>query len=550
MTLAIAAALIGGVAPACADERSDLEQLRATTLGLIDALVDNGILPREKAQQLMRDAEAKAGARLAESRPAETGKDGKKVVRVAYVPESMKNEIREQVKEEVLAQAKSERWGEPGALPEWMERFQFEGDVRLRYEANTMGADNTASGADYMTIASNSYLTRAADIAGNSINGGLSSFNAQQDSERWRLRARLGVNARITEMVSAGLRITTGNTTGRTSTNQTLGQDFNKYSLVLDRGFLRLDPTTWLSASGGRIANPFFGTDLLWADDLNFEGVAMTFKPKLSPSASAFVTAGWFPLSTEQPLQDSGRDLIGVQGGFDLKFGNGHQAKIGVALYQYNGIQGERESDAAFTSKQTDYATRYEYSSSLRQRGNTLFLVNAPTDLTGDGVWGLASGFRELNLTGTLDLARFDPIHIVLTGDYVKNLDFDRADMERRTGTTILDGKDYGYMARIQVGHPTTYKRGQWNASLAYRYLGSDAVLDAFTNSDFGLGGTNNKGFIVGANYGIDKNTWLSARWLSSSLIDSMAPQAADVTAASPTKMATDLVQIDLNAKF
>jgi len=548
LVLAISAALFGAAVPALADERADLEQLRATTLGLIDALVDNGILPREKAQQLMHDVETKANARLAEGRPAEIGKDGKKVVRVSYVPESMKNEIRDQVKQEVLAQAKTERWGEPGALPSWLDRFQFEGDMRLRYESTQMGNQNTAPGAEFLN---NNFMTRAADITGNSINGNLSNFNTQDGRDRWRLRARLGVNAKVSDMISASIRITTGNTTERTSTNQTLGQNFNKYGLVLDRGFIKLDPFSWLNFSGGRIANPFFGTDLVWADDLNFEGVAATLKPQLSPSANAFLTAGWFPLRENNPLQTSSRDLIGVQGGLDWKFGAENRAKFGLGIYQYRGIQGVQESDDIYNSgfpTRTDYATRYEYPAGFRQRGNTLFLTNALTDFTGVN-WGLASGFKELNLTGSLDLARFDPVHVILTGDYVKNLSFSRSEIARRTGTTILDGKDIGYMARLQVGYPETVKRGDWNVSLAYRYLGSDAVLDAFTNSDFGLGGTNNKGFILGANYGLDKNTWVSARWLSSNLIDSMAPKLSGDT-TDPTKLSVDLFQVDLNARF
>ena len=557
LALAISAALFGTAVPALADERGDLEQLRATTLGLIDALVDNGISPREKAQQLMHDAEAKATARLAETRPTEIGKDGKKVVRVSYVPESMKNEIRDQVKQEVLAQAKTERWGEPGALPSWLDRFQFEGDMRLRYESTALSQQNSPPGVSFVN---NSVMTRAADIVGNTTPSsfGVSNFNTQEDRDRWRLRARFGVNAKVSDMVSAGIRITTGNSTDRTSTNQTLGQNFNKYSLVLDRGFIKVAPFSWLDFSGGRIANPFFGTDLVWADDLNFEGVAATLKPQLSPTANAFITAGWFPLRENNPLQTSSRDLIGVQGGLDWKFGTENRAKFGLGIYQYRGIQGVQESDDVYnngdTPTRTDYATRYEYPAGFRQRGNTLFVVNSPADRINLSspiplYWGLASGFRELNLTGSLDLARFDPVHIILTGDYVKNLSFNRGDIAKRTGSSIVDGKDVGYMARLQVGYPETVKRGDWNVSLAYRYLGSDAVLDAFTNSDFGLGGTNNKGFILGANYGLDKNTWVSARWLSSNLIDSTAPQLSGDPQPS-TKLSVDVFQVDLNARF
>jgi len=136
----------------------------------------------------------------------------------------------------------------------------------------------------------------------------------------------------------------------------------------------------------------------------------------------------------------------------------------------------------------------------------------------------------------------------VLTGDYVKNLAFDRSKMSKRAGSTIQDGKDYGYLGKISVGHPNMAKLGDWNVSLAYRWLGSDAVLDAFTNSDFGMGGTNSKGYILGGSYGIDKNTWLSARWMASQLIDSMAPKTDSTVPA--TKLSVDLLQVELNSRF
>jgi len=40
-------------------------------------------------------------------------------------------------------------------------------------------------------------------------------------------------------------------------------------------------------------------------------------------------------------------------------------------------------------------------------------------------------------------------------------------------------------------------------------------VLDAFTDPDFNLGGTNAKGYIIGAQYAVARNAWLSARYLS-----------------------------------
>ena len=544
-----------------ADERAGMEQLRATTLELIDALVENGVLTREKADKLIANAEARAKVRGAETAPAlrladsmpapEIGKDGKKIVRVPYVPESMKREIRDQIKQEVLAQAKEERWGNPATLPEWADRIQIEGDVRLRFETVLLDRSNTPAGT--ANVSNDFNLTRGADLVGaGGTLFGIPNVNTQEDYSRWRLRARLGFNAKISDTVSAGVRISTGNTSGPTSTNQTLGQGFNKYTLVLDRGFVTLKPMPWLSLTGGRIANPYLSTDLVWADDLNFEGVALSLTPRLSPDLGAFLTAGWFPLRTDNPLQTKSRDLTGLQGGLDWRFAGASTFKIGAALYNYNGIEGQVEDVDRFTPQTaTDYGTRYEYPAGLRQRGNTLFIVNAltPLDLLNPTYWGLASGFREFDVNGSLDIASFDPVHVILTGDYVKNTAFNRSKIAQRTGSQVVDGRNYGYLGKLLVGQPTMARAGDWNVSLTYRWLGSDAVLDAFTNSDFGLGGTNSKGYVFGVNYGIEKNTWLSARWMASDVIDSMAPKIAG-SATAPTKLSVDLLQIDLNARF
>jgi hypothetical protein len=62
-------------------------------------------------------------------------------------------------------------------------------------------------------------------------------------------------------------------------------------------------------------------------------------------------------------------------------------------------------------------------------------------------------------------------------------------------------------------------------------------VLDAFTDSDFHLGGTNAKGWILGGSYGITDNTYVSARYMTADEID------------GPT-LGIDVVQVDLNTKF
>lgn len=546
----LAAGLIGVSFSAHGEEREDLERLRATVLSLIDTLVKTGVLPRAQADAMMREAEAKATVRLAQMAPPDVGADGKKIVRVPYVPEAVRVQMREQITADVLAQTKSERAAGGDLIAS--NHVRVDGDLRLRGELTKLNAGNTPAKA----YDSSSHLTRAPDfLALGGTGKDLHTFDTQHNTSRERLRARLGVDADITDAVTAGIGISTGSTSGPTSTNQTLGQGagqtpgfLNKYSVVLDRASVQLAPAPWLTLIGGRFRNPFVGTDLVWADDLNFDGFATTLKPRLSPSLSTFLTAGWFPLSTSIPNQSHGRSLLGMQAGFDWQIGQKeNRIKLAAALYDYHGIEGMAETQSSFQTA-PDYVVRSEYGPGYRQRGNTLFRINAPASIDPNTNWGLASRFRELNITGSVDVAQFDPMHVILTGDIVKNLKFNRSEIMRRTSTNIVDGKSLGYLAKVQVGNPAMTRKGDWNVFLAYRYLGSDAVVDAFTNSDFGLGGTNSKGTILGMNYGLAKNTWVSARWMSSDLIDSAVPATSGTS--QNTKFAVDLFQIDLNTRF
>ena len=561
----LAGVLLGSSFAAHADEREELEKIRATVLSLIDTLVKNHILPREKADALMREAENRANTRLAQAPAPDVTADGKKIVRVPYVPEAVKTQMREQIKAEVLAETRQNQ-GLAYEPDSWLSRFKFEGDVRLREEFTMLNSGNTPALA-YTNTGNGATLTRVADVwsATTTLNGlPTQTFNTQNNVDRARLRARLGVVATVSDNVTVGLTLSTGSSTSSpTSTNQTMGQGnatnpgfFNKDAVVLDRAYVKYDPLSWLSVSGGRIKNPFFSTDLVWADDLTFEGIAMTVKPDLSSVMSGmpntFVTAGWFPLTSMVPNQTSLRTLMAFQAGADWQLGTkDNHVKLACSLYDYQGIEGVLQTDAAFTAGSPTYLAS-EYAAGYRQHGNTLFRINAPAQMALVGApqpsWGLASSFRELNLTGTVDIAEFDPVHVLVTGDIVKNIGFNAAQIQARTGAAIVDGNSLGYMGKIQVGAAKIQRRGDWNVSMAYRYLGSDAVLDAFTSSDFGLGGTNSKGTIIGANYGIEKNTWLSMRWMSSDLIDSMIPTANGLSA--PTKFSTDLIQLDLNTRF
>lgn len=534
--IAMAGILVGLLAagqPAFADDRESLESLRQTTLNLIDALVDQGIFSREKADAMVKAAQAKAAAAVVKEKPKGSAPAP---VRVQYVPETVKNEIRDQLRQEVLAQARTERWAEPNAVPSWLDRLKWEGDMRVRYQPEFFDKSN-ATPAQYAGYVVDSLPNRAP---------GFSSLtsNTAEDRDRFRLRARLGLLAKVSDDWSAGIRLATGNATDRVSTNQTMGQDFNKYQLLVDRAYVKYDALDWLSVSGGRIPNPWLSTDLVWDEDLNFEGFAATLKPSFANGDfRPFLTVGAFPLREDGPPSKSSRWLRGVQAGAKWQVASNTRLNVGAALYDYDNLEGKKESDTNYFDGSYQAYGQYEYGSSVRQKGNTVFRTNAASDNASSAIWGLASKFRPVNLTASLDLAHFDPVHVVLTADYIKNIAFDRAEITRRTGETLTDGKDYGYLFKLAVGMPKLEKRHDWQSSIAYRYLGSDATVDAFTDSDFGLGGTNLKGYQLGVNYAMDQNAWVSMRWMSAQSIETFAP-------GTNYRFGVDLLQADVNVRF
>ena len=62
-------------------------------------------------------------------------------------------------------------------------------------------------------------------------------------------------------------------------------------------------------------------------------------------------------------------------------------------------------------------------------------------------------------------------------------------------------------------------------------------MLDAFTDSDFHLGGTNAKGYFLGIDYAFTQRVFATLRYLSANEIDG-------------PPLGIDVLQLDLNAQF
>lgn len=543
------------------------------TINLINRLVQRGILGKDDAAELIKQAQQDAvvarkqaqqdavvAAQAAQPEPSSDDE-----VRVTYVPEVVKSEIRDQIKQEVMDQARKENWASPRAFPEWTSRFRFFGDIRTRYEGDIYpsGNDNTGGFPIFNTINTGAPF----DVTGNTFSP---QYNVDQNRNRFRLRARIGAEIQLEDGWSAGLRLATGNDSNPVTENQTIGGanngqggNFSKYAIWLDRAFIKYEGgsgTKGYTVLAGRFDNPFFSTPIIWADEIGFDGVAFKGRYQVADGFVPFLTAGAFPVfntdfnfATNQPAKFHSEDkyLYAIQGGSDWKISEDFSTRVAVAYYGYQNIEGQLSTPfVPLTS--SDQGNTDDTRPSFAQNGNTYMALRdiTPTAQNNFGTinqwqyFGLATPFRELSVTARLDYHRYDPFHIALTGEFVTNTAFDRNSIAAKAvnnfgSTGQYDGGPNAWIVDLRVGSAALEKRGDWNFGINYRYVESDSVVDGFADADFGspLTGTNLKGYTVYGSYALAKHVWLFLRFMSADAI------------AGPTYR-NDIIQLDLNTKF
>jgi hypothetical protein len=183
------------------------------------------------------------------------------------------------------------------------------------------------------------------------------------------------------------------------------------------------------------------------------------------------------------------------------------------------------------------------------QKGNTLFLLRDiipdpayPLDYAEPEFAGLSFNYTELDALAQFDLKVSPRYHLIADAEYERNLAYDPSIALRyaaegvypvtnyNSATRQLDSGPNAFMGSVSFGDgsPLPRKRWEWNIVSGYKYVQPDAALDAFTNNDFYMGGTNDKGYYIKASLGIYDNTWISARWFSGNQVYG-APLAIDV---------------------
>ena len=338
----------------------------------------------------------------------------------------------------------------------WASKTQIKGDVRMRYE--DVNSDGAAS-----------------------------------DQGRERVRARVGVYSEINPQVDAGVRIATGSSDDRRSTNQSLDGYFSKKSLWLDQAYLDWHPTAVkdLHLIAGKMNQPWVNEgDIIWDSDINPEGLAATYK---------------------MPLGSSGAELFGSTGYYILKDNvDGDGVEFNHDLSMYTGQLGARFAPID-SMKVTLGGSIYSFDGDDSPAARAALAINGNT----------STQFRLYEGFGQVDLSNL-PVPVSAYGQYVVN---DRAATK----------EDTAWLLGVKT------KLGKFGLDYNYRDVQRDAVIGAFTDSDFANGYTGSRGHKFKVGYEIDKNFSVGAAYLMAT---------SDTAAKDRHDADIDTLQVDLEAKF
>lgn len=303
--------------------------------------------------------------------------------------------------------------GADGEQEPWWERLTFYGDLRGRYEG---------------------------------------FFQDGRDSrQRGRYRLRLGMRTTIIEGLDVNLRLASGEASDVTSTNQSFDGFWNRKPINIDQASLAYTPRSAraLTLGVGKFGYPMLRTQMVWDDDVNWEGVyqQITWElPALTLRAAAAQTVLDEMASGDDALM-FGQAVQGV-----VPVGR-HRVEVSVADYAF------RNPDAIALALAEGVDIDTQQTNALRR------------DALGR-VLGYQSGF---NLVDVIARATFDtgrPAYpLTALVDYVIN-------------TRAAGGDDAGLWLSAEYGEAST--AGTYAVGYTFARVERDAAVSAFNFSDMG----------------------------------------------------------------
>ena len=432
LACSVALVLVPIVAAATQSASSDTAVLRNTIVNLLDAMVKQGLISRDAAEKLVADAQTKADAESqANATPINPGD-----VRVTYVPQVVQDQITAQVKQDVQASvvadvkkaAAEEGWGVPAALPGWVRNARWSGDIRVRGEYTGYSSGNAKIAyLDFQNVN---------DAGGIGKAGSDALLNTTEDQIRYQLKTNLGGQFDLAPNAIAAIRFGTGNQLNPVTRNQALGSYDQTFPILLEEAYLRLGTSP--SARNhqvlfwaGRTPNPFQSTELVWDNDVRFNGFTAQYSwnnPQLPGEAhrarGLFATAGAYPIQEIQLSQDD-KWLVAGQLGYELDPMAELRLSVAAAYYDYRNIEGKRNAP---DSSLLDYTAP-----DFLQKGNTVFDIRNDTN-PDTNLFALAADYNLLDISALASWTIRPDLVLDVAANFVTNVGYNYGEVFRRVG--------------------------------------------------------------------------------------------------------------------
>lgn len=291
------------------------------------------------------------------------------------------------------------------------------------------------------------------------------NFSDEDDPDRERgvMRARLGATYEVSDLVTVGGLLETGDPDDPNSGYLTMSDFDDDFEISLSRAYVALnlgDTTVY----GGKFAKPFDSMDLLWDGDVNPMGLAAVYEKALSSTLSLRASGIYFIVDESAGGPDS--DMIGGQVKLTATPAEGWKAWLAGAYYDYElgSVEGADAGDI---------------------RSNLIIA---------DGHY--LSDYDIVDILAGVTWPGFSPDWpVTVRGDYVVN-----------QGAAV-DG-DTAYHVDLIAGKSSA--PGDLGFSVGYGQAEVDAVLAAFSNDNFGLA-TNYETYKFGVDYVPMEHVRLSA---------------------------------------
>jgi len=363
-----------------------------------------------------------------------------------------------------------------GGANKWLKDLKFSGDVRLRYEAFH-------------------------------LNGNTAATTSEPNRNRFRFRLRYGFEKKFNDEMKIGFSMASGERLGANgyntdpvSTNQSLNNNFNFKNIWIEKAYATYTPE-WakvgisddlkvegLEITAGKFNNPFErgSTDMIWDRDLKPEGLYEKIDAKLLDTENfdlkSYLTAGQFVLKESGTTGTKDANLFAYQAGLNPVFyvpglERPVDALSALSIYQYQ-----------------NYAnTSNWYIDGVSQaNGNPSYDANTLSARN----FNILSFYQELN---------FYPYGIPVKpfAEFARNMSNQSGLPLASPGNSMQGGAD-AWSLGLTLGK--LVKKGDWQGSYQYKYIGANSVVGAFNDSDFGgynYGGTDKAGSVIKVGYNL-----------------------------------------------